>query len=221
MGLAFSGSTVVSKDRRRLLERTLYAGTEGWHQFAERFVAGCARLGVFEAERICFVSDGAASIRWLRRTYFPSAIELLDWFHLTEQLRYGIGHAHADRFAAALRLAHGGEPETLAALLAAHATDLAECEPDQAVRARAAAGYVTANAVGIRNYRFVPLASSGPVEKSVDLIVCRRFKLRGMSWLRAGVTHLLRLRLLRLNGSWERYWSGRFAEARLPWPVPV
>lgn len=39
-----------------------------------------------------------------------------------------------------------------------------------------------------------------------------------MSWFRSGVTHLLRLRLLRLNGTWQRYWEDRFAAALRPWP---
>jgi len=218
VGLVFEGAERIGINRHRLAARQLYAGTEGWHSFAERFVAGCARLGVFEAERILFVSDGAASLRWLRRHYFPTAIELLDWFHLAEQLRFGIGHAHGERLGQALRLAQAGQPEALADLLRAHATDLEPAEPDQASRARAVAGYVANNALGIGNYRIVPLPSSGPVEKAVDVTVCRRFKLRGMSWFRQGVTHLLRLRLLRLNRTWEHYWRERFAAALRPWP---
>lgn len=218
VGLVFEGAERIGLNRQRLTERQLYAGTEGWHSFAERFVAGCARRGVFEAERILFVSDGAAALRWLRRTYFPTAIELLDWFHLAEQLRYGVGQAHAERLEQALGLAQPGRPEALADLLRAHAVDLEAADPDQARRARAVAGYVTNNALGISNYRIVPLPSSGPVEKAVDLTVCRRFKLRGMSWFRQGVTHLLRLRLLRLNGTWDAYWRERFAAALRPWP---
>jgi hypothetical protein len=56
------------------------------------------------------------------------------------------------------------------------------------------------------------------MEKGVDLTICRRFKLRGMSWYRRGVSHLLRLRILRLNGTWARYWAERFAAALRPWP---
>jgi hypothetical protein len=53
----------------------------------------------------------------------------------------------------------------------------------------------------------------------VDIVVCRRFKTRGMSWFRRGVSHLLHLKLLRLNGTWDRHWAGRLAEARRPWPT--
>jgi hypothetical protein len=218
LGLVFAGAERIGLNRQRLVERQLYAGTEGWHAFAERFVAGCARLGVFEAEQIRFVSDGAAALRWLRRTYFPTALELLDWFHLAEQLRYGVGHTHAERLEQAFGLARAGQPAALADLLRAHATDLEPLDPDQARRARAVALYVTNNALGISNYQLVPLPSSGPVEKAVDITICRRFKLRGMSWLRQGVGNLLRLRLLRLNGTWDDYWRDRFAAALRPWP---
>lgn len=218
LGLVFAGAERIGLKRQRLRERQLYAGTEGWHAFAERFVAGCARLGVFEADEIRFISDGAAALRWLRRTYFPTAIELLDWFHLAEQLRFGVGHAHSERLEQALALARAGQPAALADLLRAHAVDLESDDPDQARRARAVALYVANNALGIRNYQRVPLPSSGPVEKAVDITICRRFKLRGMSWLRQGVGHLLRLRLLRLNGTWDSYWRDRFAAALRPWP---
>jgi hypothetical protein len=57
------------------------------------------------------------------------------------------------------------------------------------------------------------------MEKGVDLVVARRFKLRGISWFRRGVGHLLRPRLLCLNGTSERYWSERLSEALRPWPV--
>lgn len=56
------------------------------------------------------------------------------------------------------------------------------------------------------------------MEKAVDIVVARRFKARGMSWFRRGVSALVRLRLLRLNGTWTRYWHERFAAALRPWP---
>jgi hypothetical protein len=219
IGLAFSRATTISRGRRLLLDRQLYAGAEGWQTFAERFVAACARLGVFEAERIYFVGDGADWIRWLRERYFPTAVELLDWYHLVEQLRFGVGRAYPELLARALGAAQPGAVQQLLAILESHAARLGMIDPEQAARARQVAGYVRANRRGIANYRHVPLASSAPIEKAVDLAVCRRFKLRGMSWLRAGVTHLLRLRLLRLNGTWQRYWQHRFRAAQLSWPA--
>jgi len=219
LGLVFTGTEQVGRDRRRLLDRHLVGTTGNWVTFAERLTAACAAMGVYEAERILFVSDGAAAIRWLRERSFPDAIELLDWYHLSERLRFGVGHQHPDVLSTALGAAMPGDVDALLAILRAHARVIEGDDAEQALRCRVVIGYVTNNRRGIANYRIVPLASSGPMEKAIDISVCRRFKTRGMSWFRLGVGNLLHLKLLRLNGSWDRYWAGRLATARRPWPV--
>lgn len=218
VGLVFRGTRRTGRTRRALVDRTYVAETANWTTFAERLVATCARLGVYDAERIFFVSDGAAAIRWIRERSFPTAIELLDWYHLVEALKRGIGLAYPDILERALRAAEPGDVERLLAILEGHARMLAGDDLEQAARTQATIGYVTNNRRAIANYAIVPLASSGPMEKGVDLTICRRFKLRGMSWYRRGVSHLLRLRILRLNGTWARYWAERLAGALRPWP---
>ena len=74
------------------------------------------------------------------------------------------------------------------------------------------AAYVMNNAEWIRNIPKVKGYGSGPVEKTVDITVSRRFKKRGMSWYRHGVNPLLQMRLLKLNGEWETYWDQRKEE---------
>jgi uncharacterized protein UPF0236 len=221
VGLVFRGTRRTGRTRRALVDRTYVAETANWTTFAERLVATCARLGVYDAERIFFVSDGAAAIRWIRERSFPTAIELLDWYHLTEQLKRGIGLAYPDVLERALRAAEPGDVDRLLAVLQGHARRLAGEDLELGLRTETTIGYVTSNRQAIANYRIVPLASSGPMEKGVDLTICRRFKLRGMSWYRRGVSHLLRLRILRLNGTWASYWAERFAAVLRPWPSAV
>ncbi len=219
IGMVFDGIRRTGRNRRALTERTLDAGTEGWTAWAERFTALCTRLGVYEADRIYFVSDGAASIRWIRERSFPTAIELLDWYHLAEALRRAIGDERSDRLDLALAIAGPGDAEGLLELLAGWACEEAGADLARSDRLTAVHGYVLANRRAIEHYAIVPLASSGPMEKAVDIVVARRFKARGMSWFRRGVSALVRLRLLRLNGAWTRYWSERFAALRRPWPI--
>ena len=218
IGLVFDGARRVGRTRRVLTGRTLDAGTESWTGWAERFTALCTRLGVYEADRILFVSDGAAAIRWIRERAFPSAIELLDWYHLVEALRGAIGPGRPDRLELALVTAEPGDAERLLELIAGWAAEEAARDPERSERLAAVWGYVANNRRAIENYRIVPLASSGPMEKAVDIVVARRFKARGMSWFRRGVSALVRLRLLRLNGTWDHYWSTRRAESVRPWP---
>jgi hypothetical protein len=221
IGLVFDGARRTGRNRRVLTGRTLDAGTETWTAFAERFTALCTELGVFEADRICFVSDGAASIRWIRERAFPTAIELLDWYHLVEALRRAIGDERADRLDIALAAAGPGDAGRLLELLAGWAYEEAGADLARSDKLTAVWGYVANNRRAIENYAIVPLASSGPMEKAVDIVVARRFKARGMSWFRRGVSALVRLRLLRVNGTWARYWSKRFAAALRPWPSPA
>jgi len=218
IGLVFDGARRIGRTRRALTGRTLDAGTESWTAFAECFTALCTRLGVYEADRICFVSDGAASIRWIRERSFPTAIELLDWYHLVEALRRAIGDGRPDRLETALAVVAPGDAERLGELLAGWAYEEAGLDLDRSGKLAAVHGYVAANRRAIENYAIVPLASSGPMEKAVDIVVARRFKARGMSWFRRGVSSLVRLRLLRLNGTWTRYWADRFAALLRPWP---
>ncbi len=221
IGLVFDRARRVGRTRRALTGRTYVGGTGSWTTFAERFTATCAKLGVFDAEQIFFVSDGAAAIRWIRERSFPTAIELLDWYHLVEALRRAIGDERTDRLEAALAVAAPGDAERLLELLAGWAFEEAGADLARSDKLVAVAGYVAANRRAIENYVIVPLASSGPMEKGVDLVVARRFKARGMSWFRRGASPLLHLRLLRLNGTWARYWAGRFTALLRPWPSPA
>ena len=51
--------------------------------------------------------------------------------------------------------------------------------------------------------------SSVLVEKTIDLLVCRRLKLRGQNWSRQGADNLLVFRQMMLNDQWQNYWPGR------------
>jgi hypothetical protein len=68
LGLVFRGIERIGRDRRRLLERHYVGATGSWTTFAERLVAACAAMGVTEARRVLFVSDGALAIRTDRGT---------------------------------------------------------------------------------------------------------------------------------------------------------
>jgi hypothetical protein len=50
------------------------------------------------------------------------------------------------------------------------------------------------------------------MERSIELIIGRKFKKRGMSWSRQGADNLLKLRVKKqLPEDWEGWWQGRAA----------
>lgn len=87
-----------------------------------------------------------------------------------------------------------------------------------AARTLAVIGYMTNNRGRNAKYAIARSPTRGRMEKGIDLTICRRLKLRGLSWFRRGVSHLLRLRVGRLNGTWARYRAEGFIAALRPWP---
>ena len=58
--------------------------------------------------------------------------------------------------------------------------------------------------------REVLVVGNGGIEKSIDLILCRRFKGKGMGWSWAGAQNLLKLRLLRYDrNDGKAFWRRR------------
>ena len=215
-GMVWSRVATISKGRTQVMDRTLYAGVENSAVFGERLVTQLQARGVFHARQVFLVADGADWIKNFGERYLPHTIYLLDWYQLVDNLRFGLGHQHP-RLGRALELARAGRAYDLIQLLERAARRLDD--PDQIPRCHKLLYYVRANRVGITNYRLVPLASSRPMEKAIDVLASRRLKSRGMSWRRPGAHHMVRLRLLRLNNRWDEYWNRRRAAMRQEWPV--
>ena len=71
--------------------------------------------------------------------------------------------------------------------------------------------YITRNAQIIKNHRHpkTKVHGSAAAEKSVDLLVARRFKNRGMSWTELGCEVLLHFQVLAYNNKLDDYWKRR------------
>jgi len=200
----------VSKGRFALVDRVGYAGLEDSVAFAKNLSALAIRHGMLSAGRVLAIGDGAGWIRRMIRDFFPNAVYLLDLFHLKKRVRDVLADEEdvglLERVTSACA---AGDPE--------HALDLLRTyhppTPEREEPLRKLMYYVKTNALGIANYARSDLFGSGAVEKAVDLIVSRRFKGRGMSWLRPGALGLLKLRMLRFNGRWDNHWTARLAAA--------
>lgn len=105
VGVIYSERKPVAKDRVELLDQRTYATVEDVATFREAFVLEATRFGVFQAQEVLFVSDGASWCRQLQRDYVPDAVSVLDFWHLSRNLRVALG-AHRTRLAEGL-LAQG------------------------------------------------------------------------------------------------------------------
>ena len=204
VGTSFSGRAKVSKNRYWLLDKRSYASVEEVGAFGEKFYLECLGQGVMEAEKVYFISDGASWIRNLKNNYFPEAIGVLDIWHLEREFKQVLGEENQELVESLKELALRGKGQEILKRLMKESED-----PEKEEKIAKLANYVVNNLEWIENIAEVAGYGSGPVEKTVDIVVARRFKKRGMSWLRQYANPLLKLRLLKLNGDWETYWNER------------
>jgi len=205
VGTSFSRRVNVSKGRMWLRDKRTYASVEKADSFGEKFYIECLKQGVENAGKVYFISDGAVWIKNLKEDYFPQAVGVLDIWHIERELKKVLGEEKKETVEKPKLLAlEGNADEIVNRLMKEVSADLEKSEKIFRV-----AEYVMNNAEWIRNIPEVKGYGSGPVEKTVDITVSRRFKNRGMSWYRHGVNPLLQMRLLKLNGEWETYWDQR------------
>jgi hypothetical protein len=209
VGVIYSHKEKVAKDRWEIKDKRTYASTEGVDQFREQFVLECHRWGVLDAKEILFVGDGAPWIKRMCQEYFPGAMYLLDFWHLAEAVRRALGEEHEQackNWIEEVRQNHN--PDLLLRRIRTIQGRIRD--PDRLKKLQELEVYVRNNVDGIWNWSKAGLlGSSAAIEKAVDVTICRRFKKRGMSWLKPGLSSLLALKLLKLNGEWNRYWQSR------------
>lgn len=210
VGASFSRRVQVSKNRVWLMDKRTYASIEKAESFGEKFYLDCVRQGVMEAEKVYFISDGAVWIRKLKEDYFPEALGILDIWHLEREFKRVLGAEREDTVETLKELALKGEGKDIIRRLVEESRGAKDVE--EAKKIMEATQYVMNNLDWIENIPKVEGYGSGPVEKTVDIAVSRRFKKRGMSWYRQCANPLMKLRLLKLNREWETYWNERREE---------
>lgn len=208
-GVVYGVKAEVSKNRVALVDRVAYAGIEDARTFGERMSVVAMEQGMLSAGRTIVIGDGAGWIRRMARDLFPDAVYVLDLYHLKHRIR----QVFPEEWEACVRdeaIAACLQGDALGAVRILKATAPA-FEREEAWRKLLF--YVRSNALGIENYVRTDLFGSGCVEKAVDVLISRRFKLRGMSWLKPGAQGMVKLKVLRYNRTWNDHWGSRFADA--------
>jgi hypothetical protein len=205
VGVIFSETKEVSKDRVEILDKRTYATVEDVATFKEHFVIEAHKYGVFQSEEVIFVSDGASWCRQLKEDHFPDATYVLDFWHLAKNIKISLGVERKELISKLLGLAAKGDTGEL--LRQVGELRINSRDPTFKAKLLDLITYVTNNREGINNASQLDFYGSGPIEKAVDVTICRRFKKRGMSWYVHKANPLLALRLLKLNGEWESYWQ--------------
>jgi hypothetical protein len=190
--------------------------------FAWVLVLLARAVGYQNARLRAFVADGAHWLWKLAEDYFPSAIQVLDWYHLAEHVHkaagavFGEGSAGAKAWAEARKeeLWQGKAGEALGAVEG----ELARVRsPTKRAALRELRTYLENNRgrVDYPRYRELGLpCGSGQVEAQCKSLVGARCKQAGMrNWTYAGAEAVLRLRAAVQDGSYAQLWERRLQPA--------
>lgn len=165
--------------------------------------SGCQR----QAERVgelIFVCDGAPWIWKLIDRYYPSAVQIVDWYHAADCLKrvafaaFSREPDHATWLDQTLEQLWAGDVRKVIAACQSLAARSDE--------ARRAVGYFTDNQQRMRYADFRALnyfIGSGTIESACKQIVAHRLKRSGAQWQLAGATQTAKARAAWLSGSWD------------------
>lgn len=167
------------------------------------WATGC-QVNADLSQELVFLADGAVWIWNLVHTYYPTAIQIVDWYHAEEHLE-GVAQAafppglERDLWLEdAKRTLWEGQVE---AVITACQALAGRCDV-----ARKASHYFYTNAERMRYDRFRAaglMIGSGTVESGCKQIVSQRLKLPGAQWMVAGAVRTAKARAAWLSGQWQ------------------
>jgi hypothetical protein len=166
------------------------------------WATGCAAQADLTRELV-FVCDGAAWIWNLLTTYYPQAVQIVDWYHAADRLAR-VAHAAFEQAAAR----ECGWEHTETNLWEGRVTKVIQACADLAAQcadAQDAMTYFTHNAARMRydQYRAADyLIGSGTVESSCKQIVTQRLKCSGAQWIVPGAVDTAKARAAWLSEAW-------------------
>jgi hypothetical protein len=179
-------------------------------------------VGYQHARLRAFVADGAPWLWNLARQWFGSAVQILDWYHLTEHvhkaanLLFGEGTTEAAAWAKRLKDALW-EGKLGVALAALHTERTRVRSPAKRDALDDLERYLDNNRerIDYPSYRARGLpVGSGQVEAQCKSLVGARCKLAGMrNWTYAGAEGVLRMRAALQDASYQRLWQNRLRPA--------
>jgi hypothetical protein len=184
--------------------------------FDKLLYALACQAGLWRAEQVVVIGDGAHWIWDLADEQFPGAVQIVDLYHAQEHV-WDVAHAVFGRTTAqgiswakqACDLLVHGKIEDLVALIAelpsiAPPPGQSKSIPQQAI------GYFTTNAERMRYPAFRAQGmhvGSGIAEAACKRVVSTRFKQTGMRWTPDGLDAILPLRTAKLNRTFDQFWQ--------------
>jgi hypothetical protein len=210
LGIVFSSDNIYTwknkrgEAQRQILKREYIAYVGGVDEFKKHLLSCALKNGYGEYEKTVIISDGATWIRNMRDELFPDAQQILDYYHLCENVNTFAKHVFGHEPSQYSKWA-----ETMCALLkkSKHKDVLnnlskrkkpSQCPVDLY-------GYIQNNAENIDYERYIQeglFVGSGAIESGNKSVLQQRLKQAGMRWNIPTAQYLLSLRAKYKSNLW-------------------
>lgn len=160
------------------------------------------RLG----DRLVFVCDGGTWIKNWIEDAFPEAVSILDYYHACEHL-HGFAKTTFTKDADREKWVNRQKELLLDSKVERVIANIQK-QDAQSEAAISLINYYTTNAyrMDYKTYKTIGagIIGSGAIESAHRTVVQKRMKQSGQRWSNAGAQNMLNLRVLQMNGQWEK-----------------
>ena len=218
LGIVFRSDDLIETGERddherpvlRLGKREYICSTQGVENFRERLLYLMMKNGLADASNVVLISDGAPWIRKTREQYFPGATQILDLFHLKENVMKFAQYIHNNRASlykpwwseVCSQLENGLWKD----VLSRPEVSVYKEEKDTPKGIVNLYQYISNNSdfIDYPTYRSKGyFVGSGAIESGNKTVLQERLKLAGMRWYMSTAEGLLALRAKLKSGLWE------------------
>ncbi|MBI4358259.1 MAG: ISKra4 family transposase [Candidatus Omnitrophica bacterium] len=221
-GIVFTDERAeVSKNRFELLNKRCVASFRGKEDFSELLQVAAYRMGVDQAKEVFFFADGERCLWDIKKEYFPQAIGILDWNHisrnLSKALRIIADRKQRDEIRQKLSefLWRGDSQQTLAELSKLIVKEQKSLSPEREQKLKELKDfktYIQNNQEWIVDYESYQqrgyYIGSSIVESTVNHLGAFRLKKkRARQWIRQGADSMARLITVIKNRELDHYWK--------------
>jgi hypothetical protein len=218
VGCIFTQTTADEKGHPiRDKNSTTYVGAiETSAEFGERLEAEAIRRGLWNAETVVILGDGAIWVRNLVEQHFCGVIQIVDFYHAKEhlhkllQLLFDTQEKFKEQEPIWIKWFEDGNIEEIVKT----AKQLHPDPKEICKNIEKETGYFEENVDRMRyaDYKKKGLfVGSGVIEAGCKTVIGKRLKQSGMRWSVRGADAIIALRCCILSGRFDEYWENRAA----------
>jgi hypothetical protein len=196
---------------------TFVGAIETAEAFGWRIYAEAVRRGLYNAQRVIVLGDGAEWIKGIAEMHFPQALQIVDLYHARQHVASLAKMLFPDDESAADQQREFWWDDLDAGEIEKIVREARLLLPRRSPRRHSILteiGYLNKNrdrmayAEYRRHHLFV---GSGVVEAGCKAVIGQRMKQSGMEWSLRGANAILALRCMLVSGRLEDYWESRAA----------